>query len=142
MQGAARGLPHKGRQAGSKAVRGSPWPGHQPTGTEGQAKESHQQGKARTGKARDWAWRTCSVAQPRTRGQIMSSGVALESNGVANGGSRWGFLTSFSQLSCFHRSLQHKLHCGKVDPKDCDRRGEKLHRNTEEEGAYRLVKAN
>jgi len=33
------------------------------------------------------------------------------------------------------------VHCSRADTKDCDDRGEKLHRKTKEEGGYRLVRA-
>lgn len=53
-----------------------------------------------------------------------------------------GTFSLFSHSLAVFTEAWFKLHCGRVDPKDCDRRGEELHMETEEEGGYRLVKAN
>ena len=49
-----------------------------------------------------------------------------------------GLLSVFSHSLAVFTEAWFKVHCSKADPKDCDGRGENLHRKTEEAG-YRLV---
>lgn len=78
-----------------------------------------------------------------TRGQGMISAAALEpkSVGYTHGSLGWSISQFFSHSLAVSMEAWLKVHCSRADPKSCDGTGGRLHKRTEKEGAYRLVRA-
>lgn len=89
------------------------------------------------------AWHTHSAAQSRTRGQDheIRRGSGAKECRVYTWRRRVEHLSAFSHSLAVFTEAWLEVYCSRADPKDCDGRGERLHKRTEKEGSYRLVRA-